>query len=78
MVTVGALETDAALTADLSELYRFALLLTGRETMAKDVLMETLASVRGELTQFRNDHHRTAWFVGQVRERALKRLQDFR
>lgn len=70
------LHADAALTADLSDLYRFALLLTGSEATAREVLVETLSGVHGELTQFRNDRHRTAWFVNQVRDRALARQES--
>ena len=36
--TVDALDSIAALTADLSDLYRFALLLTGSPEAARDVL----------------------------------------
>lgn len=49
------------------------MLLTGREATARDVLVEALSQARTEMSQFRNDKHRTAWVVGKVRECALSR-----
>lgn len=72
-VSSPALETPPPPThSGLAELYRFALLLTGRAKAAEQMLGETLAAAEKHLDQFRTETGRQAWLVQAIRERCLK------
>ena len=66
------LETALLPSATLTELYRFALLLTGRPQVAEKVMTETLREVEGQLAQFRTEDHRRVWLAGRIRQRCLR------
>ena len=69
---IRALQTAIFPSATLAELYRFALLLTGRSAAAESVMAETLAEVEAQLDQIRTEANRQAWLAARIRERCLK------
>ena len=69
---IRALQTAIFPSATLAELYRFALLLTGRSAAAEAVMAETLAEVEAQLDQIRTEANRQAWLAQRIRERCLK------
>lgn len=51
------------------DLYRFAFLLTGNRETAETILLKTLRDGAGQVEQFRNQGHCSAWIVATLRER---------
>ncbi len=52
----------------LIELYRFALLLTGRGDLARRALDSVLSDCEGRIAQIRDESHRVAWLVARLRQ----------
>lgn len=63
-------------SATLTELYRFALLLTGRAAAAEAVLGEALAAAEPQLEQMRTAANRQAWMAAQIRQRCMENSQQ--
>ena len=57
-------------TEDLTRLYRFALLLTGDEGAAQQVLYDTCVDCAARLGNYRNEASRLACMLGNMRQRA--------
>jgi hypothetical protein len=57
-------------TEDLTRLYRFALLLTGEEGSAQQVLLDACADCAGRLGSYRNDDQQLACLMGTIRQKA--------
>ena len=57
-------------TEDLTRLYRFALLLTGDEGVAQQVLIDACADTASRLGSFRNEEQQVACILNVVRQKA--------
>ena len=57
-------------TEDLTRLYRFALLLTGDENAAQQVLYDACAECAGRLGGYRNEQSRVACMLNTLRQKA--------
>ena len=57
-------------TEDLTRLYRFALLLTGDEDAAQQVMMDACTDCAARLGSYRNEQSRLACILGSLRQRA--------
>ncbi len=57
-------------TEDLTRLYRFALLLTGDEGAAQQVLYDACVDCAARLGSYRNEESRLACMLGNVRQKA--------
>ena len=57
-------------TEDLTRLYRFALLLTGDEGAAQQVLYDACADCAARVGSYRNEASRLACMLGTVRQKA--------
>ena len=55
---------------NITELYRFALLLTGNDEAAADVLAGAVGEMPDELMQLRGEKNRTVWLLRKIRELA--------
>jgi DNA-directed RNA polymerase specialized sigma24 family protein len=55
---------------DLTRLYRFALLLTGEEAAAQQVLYDACADCASRLGGYRNEQGRLACMIGNLRQKA--------
>ena len=66
------METSSSPDRIISELYRFAILLTADHALAGSALIEVLSDATGRLAEIRTDKARTLWLVGRVRECCLR------
>lgn len=57
-------------TEDLTRLYRFALLLTGDEGAAQQVMYDACVDCAARLGSYRNEESRMACMLGNLRQRA--------
>ncbi len=57
-------------TEDLTRLYRFALLLTGEEGAAQQVLYDACADSAARLGGYRNEDQQVACLMGTIRQKA--------
>jgi DNA-directed RNA polymerase specialized sigma24 family protein len=57
-------------TEDLTRLYRFALLLTGDDGAAQQVMYDACAECAGRVAGYRNEQSRVACMLGNVRQKA--------
>ena len=57
-------------TQDLTRLYRFALLLTGDETVAQQVLYDACADCAARVNSYRNEQSQMACMMGTLRQKA--------
>jgi len=55
---------------DLTRLYRFALLLTGEEGVAEQVLYDACVECAARLAGYRNEQGRKACLMGNIRQKA--------
>ena len=60
---------------NITELFRFALLLTGDSAAAGKMLVAAVAEMPDELMQLRGEKNRTVWLLRKIRERAEERLR---
>ncbi len=56
----------------LTELYRFALLLTGRGDSADRVLDAVVSDCERRIAQIRDESHRAAWLVARLRQSCME------
>jgi len=57
-------------TEDLTRLYRFALLLTGEEGVAQQVLYDACVDAAARLGTYRNEDQQVACLMGAIRQKA--------
>jgi DNA-directed RNA polymerase specialized sigma24 family protein len=67
------LETAPEQTANLDQLYRFALLLCGQARAAEQVLATALAEMQTQLSQVRSTGSRLVWLVARIRQECQRR-----
>jgi DNA-directed RNA polymerase specialized sigma24 family protein len=57
-------------TEELTRLYRFALLLTGEEGAAQQLVYDACVDCAARLASYRNEHSRLACMLGTLRQKA--------
>jgi DNA-directed RNA polymerase specialized sigma24 family protein len=70
------LETAPVPTANLDQLYRFALLLCGQARAAEQVLATALAELQSQLGQVRSTGSRHVWLVARIRQECQRRAPE--